>query len=541
VSGLIAHLDLLMFPVAIVLLLRGFPVAFTLAGVGLLFSVLGAVFQVGFFAGGDLSFLRALFGRIFGLMDETNEVLVAVPLFVFMGVTLERSGVAADLLSSMAKIFGRLPGGLGISVAIVGMLLAASTGIVGATVVTMGLISLPTMLKANYDKRLSTGIIAASGTLGQIIPPSLVLIILGDVLSNAYITARRNAGDWAPDPVSVGDIFAGALLPGLILVGAYVLYILCVALFAPHRAPSVVAEGEKVSLGPVLLLLAPPLLLIVAVLGSILFGVATPTEAASIGSIGAILLAGQRLSDRSSLPQLVAVIGAIIVVYFVLNFDLRLAKSTITSGDKINIAIVSLGLIAFTWGSAVSLWRIWLSKTADEPSVLTSILRASLHMSVMVFAIYIGAQVFNLAFRGLGGEETVNEFFTGLPGGPWIALGSMLLIMFLLGFFLDFLEIVFVVTPIMAPVLFSFSGADGSVLFHPVWIAVVMGLNLQTSFLTPPFGFALFYLRAVAPKEVTTGDIYRGIIPFVVIQIIILAVVLWWSDLATWLPALLTS
>ncbi|UOA15819.1 MULTISPECIES: TRAP transporter large permease [Sulfitobacter] len=540
-SGLIAHLDLLMFPVAIVLLLRGFPVAFTLAGVGLLFSVLGAVFQVGFFAGGDLSFLRALFGRIFGLMDETNEVLVAVPLFVFMGVTLERSGVAADLLSSMAKIFGRLPGGLGISVAIVGMLLAASTGIVGATVVTMGLISLPTMLKANYDKRLSTGIIAASGTLGQIIPPSLVLIILGDVLSNAYITARRNAGDWAPDPVSVGDIFAGALLPGLILVGAYVLYILCVALFAPHRAPSVVAEGEKVSLGPVLLLLAPPLLLIVAVLGSILFGVATPTEAASIGSIGAILLAGQRLSDRSSLPQLVAVIGAIIVVYFVLNFDLRLAKSTITSGDKINIAIVSLGLIAFTWGSAVSLWRIWLSKTADEPSVLTSILRASLHMSVMVFAIYIGAQVFNLAFRGLGGEETVNEFFTGLPGGPWIALGSMLLIMFLLGFFLDFLEIVFVVTPIMAPVLFSFSGADGSVLFHPVWIAVVMGLNLQTSFLTPPFGFALFYLRAVAPKEVTTGDIYRGIIPFVVIQIVILAVVLWWSDLATWLPALLTS
>ena len=514
-SGLIAHLDLLMFPVAIVLLLRGFPVAFTLAGVGLLFSVLGAVFQVGFFAGGDLSFLRALFGRIFGLMDETNEVLVAVPLFVFMGVTLERSGVAADLLSSMAKIFGRLPGGLGISVAIVGMLLAASTGIVGATVVTMGLISLPTMLKANYDKRLSTGIIAASGTLGQIIPPSLVLIILGDVLSNAYITARRNAGDWAPDPVSVGDIFAGALLPGLILVGAYVLYILCVALFAPHRAPSVVAEGEKVSLGPVLLLLAPPLLLIVAVLGSILFGVATPTEAASIGSIGAILLAGQRLSDRSSLPQLVAVIGAIIVVYFVLNFDLRLAKSTITSRDKINIAIVSLGLIAFTWGSAVSLWRIWLSKTADEPSVLTSILRASLHMSVMVFAIYIGAQVFNLAFRGLGGEETVNEFFTGLPGGPWIALGSMLLIMFLLGFFLDFLEIVFVVTPIMAPVLFSFSGADGSVLFHPVWIAVVMGLNLQTSFLTPPFGFALFYLRAVAPKEVTTGDIYRGIIPFV--------------------------
>jgi tripartite ATP-independent transporter DctM subunit len=539
VSALIAHLDLLMFPIAIFLLLRGFPVAFTLAGVGLLFSVLGAIFQVGFFAGGDLSFLRALFGRIFGLMDETNEVLVAVPLFVFMGVTLERSGVAADLLSSMAKIFGRLPGGLGISVAIVGMLLAASTGIVGATVVTMGLISLPTMLKANYDKSLSTGIIAASGTLGQIIPPSLVLIILGDVLSNSYITARRNVGDWAPDPVSVGDIFAGALLPGLILVGAYVLYILAVAIFAPHRAPSVVAEGEKIAFGPVLMLLIPPLLLIVAVLGSILFGVATPTEAASIGSIGAVLLAGQRLSDRSSLPQLVAIIAAVVVVYFVLNFDLRLAKTTITTGDEVNIVIVSLALIAFIWGGAVSLWRIWLAKTEKDPSVLTSILRASLHMSVMVFAIYIGAQVFNLAFRGLGGEKTVNDFFTSLPGGPWIALGSMLLIMFLLGFFLDFLEIVFVVTPIMAPVLFSFSAADGSVLFHPVWLAVIMGLNLQTSFLTPPFGFALFYLRAVAPKEVTTADIYRGVVPFVAIQIIILAVVLWWSDLATWLPALL--
>ncbi|SFE54334.1 TRAP transporter, DctM subunit [Sulfitobacter brevis] len=540
-NALIAHLDLLMFPVAIVLLLRGFPVAFTLAGVGLLFSVLGAVFQIGFFAGGDLSFLRALFGRIFGLMDETNEVLVAVPLFVFMGVTLERSGVAADLLNSMAKIFGRLPGGLGISVAIVGMLLAASTGIVGATVVTMGLISLPTMLKANYDKRLSTGIIAASGTLGQIIPPSLVLIILGDVLSNSYITARRNVGDWAPDPVSVGDIFAGALLPGLVLVGAYVLYILAVAIISPHRAPSVVVEGEKIAFGPVLMLLIPPLLLIVAVLGSILFGVATPTEAASIGSIGAVLLAGQRLSDRSSLPQLVAIIGAVIVVYFVLNFDLRLAKTTITTRDTINIIVVSVALIAFIWGGAVSLWRIWLAKTDKEPSVLTAILRASLHMSVMVFAIYIGAQVFNLAFRGLGGEQTVNDFFTGLPGGPWIALGSMLLIMFLLGFFLDFLEIVFVVTPIMAPVLFSFSGADGSVLFHPVWLAVIMGLNLQTSFLTPPFGFALFYLRAVAPKEVTTGDIYRGIVPFVAIQIIILGVVLWWTDLATWLPRFLAG
>lgn len=530
-----------MFPAAILLLLRGFPVAFTLAGVGLLFSVLGAVFQVGFFAGGDLSFLKAMFGRIFGLMDETNEVLVAVPLFVFMGVTLERSGVAADLLSSMAKIFGRLPGGLGISVAIVGMLLAASTGIVGATVVTMGLISLPTMLKANYDKRLSTGIIAASGTLGQIIPPSLVLIILGDVLSNSYITARRNVGDWAPDPVSVGDIFAGALLPGLVLVGAYVVYILAVALIYPSRAPSVVNEGEKVEFGPILMLLIPPLLLIVAVLGSILFGVATPTEAASIGSIGAVLLAGQRLSSRSAVPQIVALLGATVVVFFVLNFDLRLAKSEITFADQVNIAAVSIALLAFVWGSGVSLWRIWLAKSEDAPSVLTSILRASLHMSVMVFAIYIGAQVFNLAFRGLGGEETVNHFFTSLPGGPWIALGSMLLIMFLLGFFLDFLEIVFVVTPIMAPVLFSFSAADGSVLFHPVWLAVIMGLNLQTSFLTPPFGFALFYLRAVAPKEVTTGDIYRGIIPFVIIQIAILGVVLWWSDLATWLPAFLAG
>ncbi|MDT0684488.1 TRAP transporter large permease subunit [Roseicyclus sp. F158] len=540
-SAIIPYLDLLMFPVAIVMLLRGFPVAFTLAGVGLLFSVLGVVFEVGYFATGDLSFLRALFGRIYGLMDETNEVLVAVPLFVFMGVTLERSGVAADLLSSMAKIFGRMPGGLGISVAIVGMLLAASTGIVGATVVTMGLISLPTMMKAKYDTRLSTGIIAASGTLGQIIPPSLVLIILGDVLSNSYITARRSVGDWAPDPVSVGDIFAGALVPGLILVGVYVLYILTVALIFPKRAPSVMDEGEKVELGPVLLLLVPPLLLIIAVLGSILFGVATPTEAASIGSIGAILLAGQRLSDKSSLPQIVALAGAVVVVLFVLYTDLRLTRTTITTRDTVNVALVSLALLAFVWGSAVSLWRIWVAKADDGPSTLGSILRASLHMSVMVFAIYIGAQVFNLAFRGLGGEQTVNEFFSGLPGGPWIALASMLAIMFLLGFFLDFLEIVFVVTPIMAPVLFSFSAADGSVLFHPVWVAVVMGLNLQTSFLTPPFGFALFYLRAVAPREVTTGAIYRGIVPFVAIQIVILGVVLFWPGIATWLPAFLAG
>lgn len=537
---LIANLDLLMFPAAIVLLLCGFPVAFTLAGVGLIFAVLGALTHTGFFASGDLGFLKALFGRLFGLMDESNEVLVAVPLFVFMGVMLERSGVATELLESMSRLFGRWPGGLGLSVAFVGMLLAASTGIVGATVVTMGLISLPTMLAHHYDKRLATGIIAASGTLGQIIPPSIVLIILGDVLSNSYLEARRSVGDWAPSPMTVGDVFSGALLPGLLLVALYMAYTLAVALWRPGKAPSAVLPGEAPNIISLLTILLPPLLLIIAVLGSIIFGVATPTEAAAIGAVGAILLAGQRLSNSRSLPQIGAVLGAILVVVAVAIFDLRVVRQDWPTGDRIGMAIAACGLAVFAAGLAVSLWQTWQSRDAQSGvPVLAQAMRTTTKMTAMVFTIYIGAQVFNLAFRGLGGEQTIHDFFSALPGGPWMALAAVMLVMFLLGFFLDFLEIVFVVTPIMAPVLFAFNDAGGQALFHPVWIAVLMGLNLQTSFLTPPFGFSLFYLRGVAPKEVLTSDIYRGVAPFVLIQILVLALVIAWPGLSTWLPSAL--
>lgn len=537
---LIANLDLLMFPAAIVLLLCGFPVAFTLAGVGLIFAVLGALTHTGFFASGDLGFLKALFGRLFGLMDESNEVLVAVPLFVFMGVMLERSGVATELLESMSRLFGRWPGGLGLSVAFVGMLLAASTGIVGATVVTMGLISLPTMLAHHYDKRLATGIIAASGTLGQIIPPSIVLIILGDVLSNSYLEARRSVGDWAPSPMTIGDVFSGALLPGLLLVALYMAYTLAVALWRPDRAPSAVLPGEGPNVVGLLAILLPPLALIIAVLGSIIFGVATPTEAAAIGAVGAILLAGQRLGGSNSLPQIAAVIGAMLVVVAVAVFDLRVVRQDWPIGDRIGMAIAAGGLVVFAVGLVVSLWQTWQSRDAENGvPVLAQAMRTTTKMTAMVFTIYIGAQVFNLAFRGLGGEQTIHEFFSGLPGGPWMALAAVMLVMFVLGFFLDFLEIVFVVTPIMAPVLFAFNDASGQALFHPVWIAVLMGLNLQTSFLTPPFGFSLFYLRGVAPKEVLTSDIYRGVVPFVLIQILVLALVMAWPGLSTWLPSAL--
>ncbi len=539
---IISHLDLLMFPAAIILLLRGFPVAFTLAGVGILFAVLGAWAGVGFFASGDISFLKALFARLFGLMDETNEVLVAVPLFIFMGVMLERSGVAAELLETMAKLFGRMPGGLGISVAIVGMLLAASTGIVGATVVTMGLISLPSMLAHRYDPKLATGIIAASGTLGQIIPPSIVLIILGDILSNAYIEARRSVGDWAPTPMSIGDVFAGALVPGLLLVAVYIVYVALVARIRPGSAPSVVTQDSaRPPVAALLSILLPPLLLIISVLGSIIFGIATPTEAAAIGAAGAILLAGIKMMPDNTLPQKTAVIGIAVVVIAATLFDLRVTRSVLNMGDMVGMFFASAGLAVFAWGLFDSLRRTWHMRedNAVQTRVLARAMRTTVQMSAMVFTIYIGAQVFNLTFRGLGGEATIHTFLTDLPGGPWVALAAVMLVMFLLGFFLDFLEIVFVVIPIMAPTLFAFNDELGLALFSPVWIAVLMGLNLQTSFLTPPFGFALFYLRGVAPPSVRTSDIYRGVIPFVAIQIIVLGTVALWPKLATWLPQML--
>jgi len=451
-------LPLLMFLCVCLVLLLGYPVAFSLAGTALAFAWIGGM--TGHF---DAVFLQALPNRLYGIM--TNQTLIAVPLFVFMGVMLERSRVAENLLDTMASLFGSLRGGLGLSVTLVGMLLAASTGIVGATVVTMGLLSLPTMLRRNYDPALAAGTICASGTLGQIIPPSIVLVLLGDVLSSAYQQAQLDMGIFSPDTVSVGDLFIGALIPGLLLVLLYMLYQIGVAFFKPSAAPAIpIEEREQNSAalwGRVVKVLLPPLLLIVAVLGSILGGLATPTEASSVGAVGAMLLAA---SQRQ------------------LNF-----------------------------------------------STLREVMQNTTRVTSMVFLIFIGAAVFSLVFRGFEGDELVTDLLSDLPGGVFSAVLIVMLVMFLLGFILDFIEITFVVVPIVGPILLAM-GLD------PVWLGVMIAINLQTSFLTPPFGFALFYLRGVAPAEITTGQIYRGVAPFIAIQLFMLGLLAWQPGLATWLP-----
>jgi len=453
-------MPLLLFLGVGLVLLAGYPVALSLGGTALAFALVGD--WLGLF---DPAFIAALPNRIYGVM--TNETLIAVPLFVFMGVMLERSQVAESLLDTMAMLFGPLRGGLGISVTLVGMLLAASTGIVGATVVTMGLLSLPTMLRRGYDPGIAAGTICASGTLGQVIPPSIVLVLLGDVLSAAYQQAQLDMGLFAPETVSVGDLFVGALIPGLVLVLLYLLYLLGVAWLRPEAVPAIPESERTIAPGAlwrrVFLVLLPPLLLIVAVLGSILWGVATPTEAASVGAVGAMLLAWSRR-----------------------RLDLGTLREVVT-----------------------------------QTTSVTS----------MVFLILIGAALFSLVFRGFGGDEAVTELLSGLPGGTLSAVALVMLVMFLLGFILDFIEITFVVVPIVGPVLLAM-GLD------PVWLGVMIAVNLQTSFLTPPFGFSLFYLRGVAPPEVKTGHIYRGVIPFIFIQLLILGALALWPRIATWLPDL---
>jgi len=451
-------IPILMFALVFLVLLAGYSVALTLAGVSLLFALIGIA--TGIFSANDLGFLP---GRLFGII--TNQTLIAVPLFVFMGVMLEKTRIAELLLESLSLLMGRLAGGLGLAVIVVGMLMAASTGIVGATVVTMGLMSLPTMLKQGYDARLATGTICATGTLGQIIPPSIALVLLGDVLSNAYQQAQLSQGIFAPKTVSVGDLFAGAIIPGLLLVGLYVVYLVTIAVLKPEKAPAAdLGDLARPSLLTLLKGLVPPLVLIVAVLGSILGGFATPTEAAGVGAAGALLL-----------------------------------------------ALAYRGLS----------WRV-----LNEVSIST------LKTTAMVFFILIGASIFSLVFRGYGGDDLVHGWFTNMPGGAWGALAIVMLVIFLLGFMLDFIEITFVVVPIVGPVLLAM-GID------PIWLGVLIAVNLQTSFLTPPFGFALFYLRGVTPPSVTTGDMYRGVVPFVGIQLFLLLLLVLWPGLATWLPNLL--
>lgn len=442
---------LLLFVCVCGALLLGYPVAFTLAGTSLLFAGLGIV--TGTF---ETSYLNALPSRLFGIIN--NQTLLAVPLFVLMGIVLEKSKVAEDLLNAMAKLFGNFQSGLVLSVILVGMLLAASTGIVGATVVTMGLLSLPAMLNKGYPQSLACGSICATGTLGQIIPPSIALVLLGDVLSGAYQQAQLNMGNFSPDSVSVGDLFVGAIVPGLMLVALYALYVLIVT---PIVAKNNDSASEDTFQGSVFGALFPPLMLIILVLGSILAGFATPTEAAGVGATGAILLAfAQQKMDWSRL------------------------KAAAMDTTKV---------------------------------------------TAMIFMILIGASIFSLIFRGFGGEEMIHGFFERLPGGEFGAVLMVMVIIFFLGFILDFIEITFVVVPLVAPVLFMM-GVD------PVWLGIMIAVNLQTSFLTPPFGFALFYLRGVAPPQVQTVEIYKGVAPFVVIQLGLLIMMAIWPELITWLP-----
>ncbi len=431
------YLSIWMIGALFVCLMAGYPVAFTLGGVAIIFGYIGF----------GLDFFNLLPLRIWGVM--TNFTLLAVPLFVFMGVLLERSGLAEDLLETMALLFGRVRGGLAVSVVVVGALLAASTGIVGATVVTMGLLALPTMLRRKYQPELATGVIASAGTLGQIIPPSIVLVLLGDIMN-----------------ISVGDLFIAAVIPGLMLVGMYIIWILLVAIFRPNLAPAI-PEEERALLTPVRLFirvmraLAPPAFLILAVLGSIFFGVASPTESAAMGGSGAILL-------------------------------------TIING-RFSLKI--------------------LRKTVETTTRLTS----------MIFIIFIGATTFGLVFRGLEGDFLVRDFMETAPGGPTGALIMVMGVLFTLGFFLDFIEITFIVIPIIAPIMTDLG-------FDPIWFAILVAMNLQTSFLTPPFGFSLFYLKGVSPPAITTYHLYRGIIPFVVIQVIAIVALIAFPKLATWLP-----
>ena len=452
---------LVLFFLVIVVILAGYPVAFTLAGVSLFFAAICTA--LGIF---DVNILHALPNRLFSIL--TNSTLIAIPMFVFMGVTLQKTRLAEELLLASADMMRRLRSGLGISIVLVGALLAASTGIVGATVTTMGLLSVPAMLKRRYHPSLACGTVCASGTLGQIIPPSIMLILLGDVISASYQQAHYKQGLFASDSVSVSDLFAGALLPGLLLVVFYVVYIYAAGIFKPQWMPDYVGNTaeqrsqrrSKLQLYTLLL----PLVLILVVLGSILSGAASPTEAASVGAIGAVLLAVLR--REFSIPKL---------------------REVTTETVKI---------------------------------------------SCMVFMILIGATIFSLVFRGLEGDHLIHEMLVALPGDLWVTMIVVMLAMFILGFVLDFIEIMFVVVPVVAPTLIIM-GAD------PIWLAIMIAINLQTSFMTPPFGFSLFYLRGVISQKINTKQIYKGVIPFVGLQLLALLILALWPELATWLPKVL--
>ncbi|HUH94998.1 MAG TPA: TRAP transporter large permease subunit [Casimicrobiaceae bacterium] len=513
-------LSVCLFFALIAALMLGYPIAFTLPGVAFIFAIVG--WALGAF---DLSYLEALPLRYWGIV--TNEVLIAVPLFVFMGVMLERSRLAETLLTTMGELFGSLPGGLGISTIVVATLLAASTGIVGATVVTMGLISLPAMLRARYDKRLASGLICASGTLCQLIPPSTILVFLAVILQSAYSEAQMAKGNFTPVTLSVGDLFAGAFIPGIVLSGLYIVWVIGNAFLKPGSAPALkkTSEGRRAFGGRIVVALLPPLMLIVAVLGSILAGVATPTEAASVGAIGAALLTLVKLLAEHFARRLAPEAVQRALCRFWLAFFAVTVVLAVVTGALGVLTLAAVSLVAgVAAASAIPGVRRQFFGIVDDVS------RSTLTITAMVFVIFMGASVFSVVFTRLGGAQLVHDSLASMPGGATGALFVVMLVMFILGCFLDPFEIIFVVVPVVGPVLFKMD-------VNPIWFAIMIGVNLQTSYLTPPFGFSLFFLKGVAPPEVTTGDIYRGIIPYVGIQLVCLAILWVYPALATWLPA----
>jgi len=533
----------------------GYPVAFALPGSAIiaiaLAGICGYLFTgesgAYFIQDGPFEWLTAGVTNFRGIYWEVErDTLIAIPLFIFMGIMLQRSRIAEDLLVTMAQLFGPIPGGLGISVVFVGALLAATTGIVGATVVAMGLISLPAMLRNNYSKPLATGTICASGTLGQIIPPSIVLIILADQLSSAADQAaserkslfKEATGEFSmPSTLdivstSAGDMFLGAFIPGMILVGLYMAFILTSALLKPGTAPAVPYDGkllERAFIKKVILSLVPPLVLIFVVLGSIIAGIATVNQAGAIGAVGATIMAGYRLREgekNAYYPAILATISMVAIAILLNTFSLNIRKIE-TGMDVLGIFLAVVAVIAFVYSVVWSGWR-----TFKIEDTLNGVMLESAKTTSMVFIILLGAAMLTAAFRGFGGEEIVKEFLTGLPGGFWSQFIVVMLVIFLLGFFLDFIEIAVVVVPIVSPILLS----DPSANVTAVWLGVMIGMNIQTSFLTPPFGFALFYLRGVASSAVRTLDIYRGVVPFIALQLIGLAIVGFYPPLVNYLP-----
>ena len=535
-------------------LASGYPVAFALPGSAIITITLAALAgwafagdsSAYFYQGGPIEWLSAGVTNFRGIYWEVErDTLIAIPLFVFMGIMLQRSKIAEDLLITMAQLFGPIPGGLGISVVFVGALLAATTGILGATVVAMGLISLPAMLRNNYSQPLATGTIAASGTLGQIIPPSIVLIILADQLASAVDQAgtarqvlyKQSTGNFSMPSefgvvsTSAGDMFLGALVPGLVLVGLYMAYILVLALLRPKSAPAVPFEGQMGAEFAirVALTLIPPLTLIFVVLGSIITGVATVNQAGAIGAAGAMIMAGYRLKEgeaRAFWPLIIAIVGLLLIFFATNNYPTNI-KAIHEDTDVTGIIIAAIGVVMFL---IALLWSGW--RTFKIDNTLNGVMVETAKTTSLVFIILLGAAMLTAAFRAFGGEELVREFLTNLPGGFWAQFIIVMAVIFVLGFFLDFIEIAVVVVPIVAPILLM----DPSANITAVWLGVMIGLNIQTSFLTPPFGFALFYLRGVAPAAVKTIEMYKGVVPFIALQLIALVIVGATPQLVNYLP-----